>query len=135
MVSGPVAAMRDAQTKLEPNVISYNAGISACEKGGQRRKALSLLGEMWGAMCELDVASYIAGISACARGEWDVRSGCGAQRCQLRRWNQSVSGKRGMAASPVATRLYAGSKVGARRHQLLRWDQRLREAWTLAAGP
>ncbi|CAK0790320.1 unnamed protein product [Prorocentrum cordatum] len=36
--------MREA--KLEPNVISYNAGTSACAKGEQWQRALALLSEM-----------------------------------------------------------------------------------------
>ena len=40
---------------LEPSVISYSAGISACEKCGQWRNALSLLGEMVEANMEPNV--------------------------------------------------------------------------------
>ncbi|CAK0887382.1 unnamed protein product [Prorocentrum cordatum] len=67
------------EAKLEPNVISYSAGISACEKGGQwqaaltllseMRRALALLSEMWEAKLEPDVISYSAGISACKKSE------------------------------------------------------------------
>ncbi|CAK0840714.1 unnamed protein product [Prorocentrum cordatum] len=41
---------------LEPDVISYNSGISACEKGEQWQCALSLLGEMWSIKLEPDVS-------------------------------------------------------------------------------
>eukprot|EP00959_Pyramimonas_sp_CCMP1952_P083521 1746236-Pyramimonas_sp.AAC.1 len=45
--------MREA--KLEPNVISYSAGISACDKGEQWQRALVLLSEMWEAKLEPNV--------------------------------------------------------------------------------
>ncbi|CAK0894342.1 unnamed protein product, partial [Prorocentrum cordatum] len=51
--------------------VSYNAGISACEKGGQWQRALSLLSEMWQAKLEPNVISYNAGISAWEEGgQW-----------------------------------------------------------------
>ena len=50
-------------------LVSYSAGISACEKGAQWPLALSLLGEVRGAKLEPDVISYSAGISACEKGE------------------------------------------------------------------
>ncbi|CAK0817015.1 unnamed protein product [Prorocentrum cordatum] len=59
--------MREA--KLEPDVISYNAGISACGKGEQWQRALALLSEMWEAKVEPNVISYSAGASACETGE------------------------------------------------------------------
>ena len=51
---------------VEPNVISFNATISACEKGGQWERAVSLLDEMRGAGVEPDVISFNAAIQACA---------------------------------------------------------------------
>ncbi|CAK0862381.1 unnamed protein product, partial [Prorocentrum cordatum] len=60
--------MREA--KVEPDVISYSAGISACEKSEQWPRALALLCEMRAAKLEPDVTlSYSAGISACEKGE------------------------------------------------------------------
>ncbi|CAK0910328.1 unnamed protein product [Prorocentrum cordatum] len=59
--------MREA--KLEPDVVCYSAGISACENGEQWQRALALLGEMWEAKLELDVISYSTGISACEKGQ------------------------------------------------------------------
>ena len=50
-------------------LVSYNAGISACEKGEQWQRALALLSEVWEAKLEPDVISYNAGISACEKGE------------------------------------------------------------------
>ncbi|CAK0882887.1 unnamed protein product [Prorocentrum cordatum] len=59
--------MREA--KLEPDVISYNAGISVCEKGDQWQRVLALLSEMREAKLEPNVISYNAGISVCEEGE------------------------------------------------------------------
>ncbi|CAK0832934.1 unnamed protein product [Prorocentrum cordatum] len=59
--------MREA--KVEPDVISCNAGISACEKGEQWQRALTLLSEMREAKVEPDAVSCNAGISACEKGE------------------------------------------------------------------
>ncbi|CAK0795675.1 unnamed protein product [Prorocentrum cordatum] len=60
--------------KLEPDVISYSAGISAfsaCEKGEHWQRALALLSEMWEANLKPNVISYSAGISACEKGgQW-----------------------------------------------------------------
>ncbi|CAK0875286.1 unnamed protein product [Prorocentrum cordatum] len=49
--------------------ISYNAGISACEKGEQWQRALALLSEMREAKLDPDVISYNVGISACEKGQ------------------------------------------------------------------
>ncbi|CAK0789736.1 unnamed protein product [Prorocentrum cordatum] len=63
--------MREA--KLEPTAISYNAGISACEKSEQWQRALALLSEMREtAQAKLEptaIFSYNAGISACEKGD------------------------------------------------------------------
>ena len=57
---------------LERNVISYNAAISACEKGSQWQEALELLAEMQAQGLEPNVISYSAAISACEKGEqWE----------------------------------------------------------------
>ena len=50
-------------------LVSYNAGISACEKGGQWPEALSLLREMDQVKLEPNVISYNAGVSACEKGK------------------------------------------------------------------
>ncbi|CAK0841671.1 unnamed protein product [Prorocentrum cordatum] len=63
-------SVRCGRRSWNPTPISYNAGISACEKGEQWQRALALLSEMWEAKLEPDVIfSYSAGISACAKGE------------------------------------------------------------------
>ena len=60
------------QRRLEPNVISFIATISACEKGRQWEKALQLLDEMQQRRLEPDVISFNAAISACGKGgQWD----------------------------------------------------------------
>ena len=57
---------------IEPNVITYSAAISACEKGKKWEKALSLLEQMRDARIKPDVISYSAAISACEKGgQWE----------------------------------------------------------------
>ncbi|CAK0859208.1 unnamed protein product, partial [Prorocentrum cordatum] len=83
--------MREA--KLEPDIISYSAGISACEKGGQWQRALARMSEMREAKLEPSVISYNAWTSACEKGravevgsgaaERDVGPEAFAQRTQL----------------------------------------------------
>eukprot|EP00975_Prorocentrum_lima_P046809 9786307-Prorocentrum_lima.AAC.1 len=48
---------RMAQDKVEANVISYNAAISACEKGGAWQEAVGICGSMAFAKVEADVIS------------------------------------------------------------------------------
>ena len=45
---------------LEPDVISYNAAISACEKGSQWQRALGLLGDMRQLKLEPNIATFTA---------------------------------------------------------------------------
>ncbi|CAK0893392.1 unnamed protein product [Prorocentrum cordatum] len=66
-----LSEMREA--KLEPDVISYSAGISACEKGEQWQRALALLSEIWS-----PTSSATALGSARARR---ASSGSGRLRC------------------------------------------------------
>ncbi|CAK0810435.1 unnamed protein product, partial [Prorocentrum cordatum] len=75
--------------KLEPDVISYNAGISACGKGEQWQRALVLLSEMWEAMVETNVIKW------------------------LQRWDQRVRDGRAVAAGAGAAEQDAGGEVGA----------------------
>jgi pentatricopeptide repeat protein len=65
--------LEEMQAKgVEPDVITYNAAISACEKGGQWEKALQLLEEMQAKGVEPDVITYSATISACEKGgQWE----------------------------------------------------------------
>ena len=59
---GCLAVMQ--QTTVLPNVISYDAVISACEKGKQWQRALGLLAVMQHAQCHCSAA-----ISACGKGQ------------------------------------------------------------------
>ncbi|CAK0858309.1 unnamed protein product [Prorocentrum cordatum] len=70
VAAGSGATQRDAgrETGARP-LVSYNAGISACEKGKQWQRALALLSEMWEAKLEPDVFSFGSGISACCKDE------------------------------------------------------------------
>ena len=54
-------------SKREPWVISYNASISACEKGQHWAAALVLLQDILISHMEPDVISYSAAISACEK--------------------------------------------------------------------
>merc|ERR1712070_390335 len=57
--------------KIAPDTITYNASISACEKGGQWQKALTLLQEMQDKKIAPNTITYSASISACEKGsEW-----------------------------------------------------------------
>ena len=59
--------------RVIPNVLSFSAGISACEKGGQWQMALCLLAQMPAARVIPNVLSLNAGISACEKGgEWQM---------------------------------------------------------------
>ena len=53
------------QLRLLPNVISFNAGISACEKAAQWEFALSLLWYMPQLKLLPNVINFSAGINAC----------------------------------------------------------------------
>ena len=46
------------RSRLEPDVISYNAAISACERDAQWEQALGLLPEMRSSRLEPTVISY-----------------------------------------------------------------------------
>ena len=56
------------RSRLESNVVSYSASISASEKGSQWAEALGLLREMFDRRLESDVVSYSASISASGKG-------------------------------------------------------------------
>merc|ERR1712222_230767 len=57
--------------RLDPNIITYNAGIGACEKGGQWPEALLLLREMGDVRLDPNIITYNAGIGACEKGgQW-----------------------------------------------------------------
>ena len=76
--SGTVLAEMRARG-IEPNVISYNAAISACEKGSQWERALELLGEMRTRGVEPNVINYNTALRAlCRHG-----TAFGRRRCRL----------------------------------------------------
>ena len=54
--------------RLESNVVSYGASISASEKGSQWADALVLLRGMFDRRLESDVVSYNTSISASEKG-------------------------------------------------------------------
>jgi pentatricopeptide repeat domain-containing protein 1 len=57
---------------ITPNVFSYSAAISACEKGSQWENALELLREMDKCGITPNVVSYNATISAFEKGgQWE----------------------------------------------------------------
>ena len=61
------------KAKVDANVISYNAIISACEKGGQWQRAVHLFDSMRNAKVKADVISYNATISAYEKGgQWQL---------------------------------------------------------------
>eukprot|EP00973_Karenia_brevis_P034680 4785837-Karenia_brevis.AAC.1 len=56
---------------LSPDVISFSAAISACEKGGQWQRVAPLLNEMRSRGLSPDVISFNGAISACKKGgQW-----------------------------------------------------------------
>jgi pentatricopeptide repeat domain-containing protein 1 len=57
------------KAKISPYVTSFNAAISACEKGGQWEQALALFQAIPKAKISPNVISYNAAISACEKGE------------------------------------------------------------------
>ena len=52
----------------EPDVVTYNAAISACRKAHQPERALEVLAEMQGRGLEPSVITYNAAIKACGKG-------------------------------------------------------------------
>ena len=60
---------RMQQQSMVPNIITYSALISACEKGKQPERALELFEAMKQQGVVPDVITYNALISACEKGE------------------------------------------------------------------
>ncbi len=59
---------------LTPDVITYNAAISACDKGRQWQEALRLVYEMLAKGLTPDVITYNAAIFACEKGsQWQEK--------------------------------------------------------------
>ena len=57
------------RTSMVPNIITFGALISACEKGKQPEQALEISAEMKEQGVLPDVITYNALISACAKGK------------------------------------------------------------------
>ncbi|CAK0790673.1 unnamed protein product [Prorocentrum cordatum] len=128
--------------KLEPDTLSYNSGISACEKCTEWEHALWLLGEALEAKLELTIISYNAGVSACGRsGQWQRGL---SLLCELRAAMlkadviqfvaQRIWRRRTVAAGVVIVVQLEGGHGDAQRNKLLRCSKRLREGRRMAAG-
>ncbi|CAK0862379.1 unnamed protein product, partial [Prorocentrum cordatum] len=133
-------------TKLAPDVIylSYSAGISACKKGEQWQRVLSLLTEMRGAKVDPDVIAYSAGISACEKGEQWQRA-LALLREMREVWLEPNPWSATALGSARAKKASSGSglwrcSVGCGRRswsltsQLQRRNQRVREGRAVAAS-
>ena len=57
------------QQEVVPNVITYNALISACEKGKQSEQALKIFGAMKQQGVVASIITYSASISSCEKGK------------------------------------------------------------------
>ena len=64
--------LEDCKTWATPDAISYNATITACEKGTEQQHAVTLLQTMCTQNIWPNTTSYNAAISACAQGKcWE----------------------------------------------------------------
>ena len=66
------ACLREMRAmNVEPDEISYNAGISACEMSGYWNLAFSLVTDMFASFIRSSTISHISVICACVRsGQW-----------------------------------------------------------------
>lgn len=65
----PFESMPKAQ--IDPNTITYNATLSACQKGGHWQRALAVFHRMAKARIPGNVTSYDVIIGACEQGcQW-----------------------------------------------------------------
>ena len=62
------------QQGLQPDVITYSALITACEKGGMAERALQVFDKMLQQGLQPDVITYSALIHACKRGGMGERA-------------------------------------------------------------
>ena len=62
------------QQGIVPNIITYNAVISACEKGKQPERALEILDKMQQQRIVPNIITYSALISACEKGKQPERA-------------------------------------------------------------
>lgn len=72
MGEGVGAAASDGGARRAPNVITYSAAISACEKGQQWERALELLEQMQAQGVRPEAITFNAAISACEKcQQWE----------------------------------------------------------------
>ena len=64
-----VKSLKDGIRDMKADVITFNATISACEKGQQWITAVSLLREMQQGNVKTDVITFNATINACEKGQ------------------------------------------------------------------
>ena len=95
--------------QLEPDVMSFNAACSACEKRQQWQQSLGMLSEMEYQHLEPNVISFNAAISACEKGnQWQQALGMLLSKPprRLRRgenpWWPSKAACRGQQQHPAA---------------------------------
>ncbi|CAK0904770.1 unnamed protein product [Prorocentrum cordatum] len=75
---------------VDPDIITYNAGITACYRGEQWQHALSLLSEMRDKILKPTAISYNIGVSACEKGtQWQRALSLlnGVSEATWRRWS------------------------------------------------
>ena len=88
-------------------MISFSAAISACEKGGQWQRVLSLLEDICRAGKALDVISFSTAISACEKGgQWQHALSLSEDMCKAGVTPNVISFN---AASPHVRRVGGGS--------------------------
>ncbi|CAK0851248.1 unnamed protein product [Prorocentrum cordatum] len=104
------------EATVEPNIFSYSAGISACEKGEQWQPALALLSEMREAKVSPDVIyTYSAGISACEKGKkWQLALGLLSEMCEATVEPNIFSYSAGISACEKGRAMAAGAGAAAR---------------------
>ena len=69
------------RSALKPDIVSYNAVISACEKGEELLQAFDVCAAMMRQALEPDVVSYRALPSACETGKEMLGHSTSAWRC------------------------------------------------------
>merc|ERR1719375_1854356 len=88
------------RSRLEPDVISYSAVISVCEKGQHWARAKGLLHEMCGFAVSLELISCNAAIAACEKGQqWEHSLSLLWDMQRVKTVPESVSYKAAISAS------------------------------------